>query len=64
MIFLFQYFFGRAIWNWLSGSARDIGPEPPAGFPEAVEITLSSREKLDALGIKTFMKTHARSHVA
>lgn len=35
----------------------DIDPEPPAGFPEAVEVALSLKEKLDALGFKSYAKT-------
>ena len=35
----------------------DVDPEPPAGFPEAVEVALNLKDKLDALGFRAFVKT-------
>lgn len=35
----------------------DLDPEPPAGFDEAVKVALLLKEKLDALGLVSFVKT-------
>jgi bifunctional non-homologous end joining protein LigD len=38
----------------------DIDPELPAGFDQAVEIALLLKEKLDALGLRSYVKTSGR----
>ncbi len=38
----------------------DIDPEPPANFNNAIEVTLTLKEQLDDLGLKTFVKTSGK----
>jgi bifunctional non-homologous end joining protein LigD len=38
----------------------DIDPEPPASYEEAVTVTLSIREKLDKLGLESYVKTSGK----
>jgi bifunctional non-homologous end joining protein LigD len=38
----------------------DIDPEPPAGFPEAVSVTLALRDMLIDLGLVPFVKTSGK----
>ncbi len=38
----------------------DIDPEPPAGFPEAAEVSLLLKEKLDHLGLRSYVKTSGK----
>ena len=35
----------------------DLDPKPPAGFGEAIEVALLLKEKLDAMGLVSFVKT-------
>jgi bifunctional non-homologous end joining protein LigD len=35
----------------------DVDPEPPSGFAEAVDVALTLKEELDALGYKAYVKT-------
>lgn len=35
----------------------DLDPEPPAGFRETVKVAFILKERLDALGLKSFVKT-------
>jgi bifunctional non-homologous end joining protein LigD len=38
----------------------DIDPEPPASFSDAVEVALLLKEKLDALGLRSYIKTSGK----
>lgn len=38
----------------------DIDPEPPATFDDAAEVTLMVKEELDALGLKSYVKTSGK----
>jgi len=38
----------------------DIDPEPPAGFEEAVAVALLLREKLELLGLNSYVKTSGK----
>jgi bifunctional non-homologous end joining protein LigD len=38
----------------------DIDPEPPVGYDDVVEVALSLREKLEALGLRSYVKTSGK----
>lgn len=38
----------------------DIDPEPPAGYDDAVSVALLLKERLDALGLKSYVKTSGK----
>jgi bifunctional non-homologous end joining protein LigD len=38
----------------------DVDPEPPIGYDGVVEVALLVREKLDALGLKSYIKTSGK----
>jgi len=38
----------------------DIDPEPPVGYDDVVEVALLLREKLEALGLKSYVKTSGK----
>ena len=38
----------------------DVDPEPPAAFDQAIEVALSLKEKLDVLGLESFVKTSGK----
>jgi len=38
----------------------DIDPEPPVKFPAVVQVALLLKEKLDALGLRSFIKTSGK----
>ena len=38
----------------------DVDPEPPAKYQEAVEVTLLLKEKLDNMGLESFVKTSGK----
>lgn len=38
----------------------DIDPEPPISFEETIEVTLLLKEKLDAVGLKSYVKTSGK----
>jgi bifunctional non-homologous end joining protein LigD len=38
----------------------DIDPEPPASYEEAVSVALLLKEKLEALGLKSYIKTSGK----
>lgn len=38
----------------------DIDPEPPAGFREAIDVALILREKLELLGLNSYVKTSGK----
>jgi len=38
----------------------DVDPEPPATFDQAIEVALSAKQKLDGLGLESFVKTSGK----
>jgi bifunctional non-homologous end joining protein LigD len=38
----------------------DVDPEPPIGYDDVVEVALMLREKLEALGLKSYVKTSGK----
>ena len=41
----------------------DVDPEPPTGLSEAIRVSLMLREYLEALGLKTFLKTSGKKGI-
>lgn len=41
----------------------DVDPEPPAGLSEAIRVSLMLREYLEALGLKSFVKTSGKKGI-
>ena len=38
----------------------DVDPEPPATFDNAIEVALLLKEKLDSLGLRSYVKTSGK----